>query len=243
MMHRNLWLAGVGTAAGFALARWQFARWFVEEPPFHVERRIGAIEIRRYPRTVRAETTLEATSFEAALNTGFQRLARYIFGANKERRTSADLDALAARSAAPSSGDRGSKQIPMTAPVGVRAELQALEPADDPRALQAQSQSRKSFTIMFTLPREHGAAPFPIPVDSRVRLRSVPPRRVAVLRYSGRHSARRVAEKSRQLLEAVRAAGLETRGEPEFAGYDPPTTLPWLRRNEVWVELGHSNAS
>jgi hypothetical protein len=51
-----------------------------------------------------------------------------------------------------------------------------------------------------------------------------------------------VAEKSQALLEAVERAGLRTRGEPEFAGYDPPTTLPFLRRNEVWIELGSPTA-
>ena len=60
---------------------------------------------------------------------------------------------------------------------------------------------------------------------------------VAVLRYGGKHTGPKVAQKFSELLALVREAGLSYRGSPEFAGYDPPTTLPFLRRNEVWLEL------
>jgi hypothetical protein len=60
---------------------------------------------------------------------------------------------------------------------------------------------------------------------------------VAVLRYRGRHDAETMASRSLELLVALRRAGLRYRGNPQFAGYDAPSTLPLLRRNEVWVEL------
>jgi hypothetical protein len=46
-----------------------------------------------------------------------------------------------------------------------------------------------------------------------------------------------VAAKVSEVLARVRSAGLGYRGSPEFAGYDPPSTLPFLRRNEIWIEL------
>jgi hypothetical protein len=130
----------------------------------------------------------------------------------------------------------------MTAPVNVRAERHALRQLVSAESASDTVSSNATFTVTFTMPKERSTGSLPVPDDSRVRLRSVPPRRVAVLRYTGRYTARRVAEKSRVLLEAVEAAGLRTRGEPEFAGYDPPSTLPWLRRNEIWIELGSPTA-
>jgi hypothetical protein len=130
----------------------------------------------------------------------------------------------------------------MTPPINVRAERHALASLANREHESSAGSSGSTFTITFTMPKARSARALPVPEDPRVRLRSVPPRRVAVLRYTGRYTARRVAEKSQKLLEAVEAAGLRTRGEPEFAGYDPPTTLPWLRRNEIWIELGSPTA-
>lgn len=130
----------------------------------------------------------------------------------------------------------------MTAPVNVRTERHILSNLASEDAARRAARADEKFTVTFTMPKERSSGSLPVPEDSRVRLRSVPPRRVAVLCYRGRYNARRVAEKTRQLLEAVDRAGLPTRGEPEFAGYDPPSTLPWLRRNEVWIELGRPTA-
>ena len=38
-------------------------------------------------------------------------------------------------------------------------------------------------------------------------------------------------------LWVIDEAGLEPVGPIVFAGYDPPSTLPLLRLNELWVEL------
>jgi hypothetical protein len=58
-----------------------------------------------------------------------------------------------------------------------------------------------------------------------------------VLRYGGRYTGRNAEEKAAELLSAVQAAGLRPVGPVSFAGCDPPTTLPALRRVEAWVEI------
>jgi len=39
------------------------------------------------------------------------------------------------------------------------------------------------------------------------------------------------------LREAVQADGIRITGPPTYARYDPPWTLPFLRRNEVLIEI------
>jgi len=92
-------------------------------------------------------------------------------------------------------------------------------------------------TIAFTLPRNRRLSSLPTPKDTRVRLRYVPARRVAVLKFRGRYGGVLPAKKRDELLARVRLAGLHALGEVAFAGFDAPSTLPWLRRNEVQVDL------
>lgn len=77
----------------------------------------------------------------------------------------------------------------------------------------------------------------PTPDDPRVSVSDVPPRRVAVLRFHGRRDEAAIERHKRELARELARSGLKPHGEAIFAGYDPPTTLPLFRRNELWVEL------
>jgi hypothetical protein len=211
-MVRKMLLAGLAALVTFGVVRWQLAGRFVEEPNYVVERRIGDVEIRVYDPAVRAETVVTADSSEAAANMGFRRLARYIFG-----------------------GNRAGESVPMTAPVTQevgRGESIAMT------APVTQTTEREGvWRVTFTMPRGRTLAELPTPVDPAVSLRSVPAQRVAVLRYSGTTPPARVAEKERELRDALASAGIEARGTALSARYDPPSTLPVLRRNEVWIAI------
>jgi hypothetical protein len=95
-----------------------------------------------------------------------------------------------------------------------------------------------SFEVTFTMPSSYSLDTLPRPSDARVELRALPAERVAVLRYSGLTSAEIVAERAETLRALLRARGETPTGEPVSARYDPPSTLPWIRRNEVWLHLG-----
>lgn len=90
------------------------------------------------------------------------------------------------------------------------------------------------YRLSFVLPE--GDLP-PRPNDERVEVSMLPARRVAVLRYHGRYNARAIEDHKLELLRALLHEGLTPKGVVSFAGYDPPSTLPLLRRNELWVEI------
>lgn len=237
MKQNTLIWAASGFVAGALLTRWQLSRWFTEEPDHEVEQQAGSIEIRQYARHIRAETTVYADSWEKALDEGFRRLANYIYGGNHRRQLAA-LSEVSIDAVAPS---RKGERIPMTTPVTARLEKPSTPPPPltlDSAETEVQGDELTAYTVSFTMPKSRAPRTLPVPEDRRVHLRAVPARRVAVLRYRGRHSYEQVQEKSRYLQEVLARAGLATRGEPEFAGYDAPSTVPWLRRNEVWIELG-----
>lgn len=198
-------IAGTITAAAFAAVRWQLARWFTQQPPYEVERRLGDLELRRYPAYVEARTKVPEPHFEEAIDAGFRRLARYIFGENKGAAAFAMVD---------SPGER----LAMTTPVMAHRETGA-------------------HVVAFVMPTEKTLVTLPVPDDSGIELVQVPARRIAALRFRGRYTTANIREHGLKLEALVRKAGLAVRGEPSFAGYDPPTTLPFLRRAEMWVAI------
>jgi hypothetical protein len=183
-----------------------------EEPAFTEVARVGAVEIRTYGERIAAQTVVTGSS-EAARNRGFQRLAGYIFGGNTAR-TSIAMTAPVAQA-----GDGRSQSIAMTAPV----------------AQGSVGQDR--WTIQFFMPSEYTMASLPVPRDPAVVLAVVPAETYAVLRFSGLGSARAVAEKEAELDAALTGSGWAAAGDPVVWFYDPPWTLPPLRRNEVAVRV------
>ena len=205
-----IWWAGAAVA-GAALARWQLPRLFTEQPKYELEAKLGMLEIRRYPPRWVAETRVQ-NSWDAALGEGFRRLARYIFGNNQ-----------------PSRPARRPEKLAMTAPVNVRVGRGLVGTKADA--------ATASHVVSFNLPAGRTSESLPRPGDERVTIALKPEARMAVLRYRGGRDGDTVAAKFLELLVALRRAGLRHKGNPQFAGYDPPSTLPVLRRNEVWIEL------
>ena len=75
-------------------------------------------------------------------------------------------------------------------------------------------------------------------LDARITLRQVPAARVAALRFRGWAGEASVAEHKAELAGIIAEAGLVALGEPTVAQYNPPWTLPFLRRNEILVAVG-----
>jgi len=180
-----------------------------EEPRFTVVERLGEVEIRDYAPRVAAETLVEAGGEAAARQEGFRRLAGYIFG-----------------------GNRGKARIAMTAPVAQAPERIAMTAPVGQRAAPG------GWVIRFFLPAEIGSPEAaPVPEDGRVAIVAVPGERVAVLRYAGVPNAGAAAEHRARLLAALAEGPWRAEGEAFDWYYDPPWTLPPLRRNEAVVAV------
>lgn len=78
----------------------------------------------------------------------------------------------------------------------------------------------------------------PVPDDSRVQLRRIHARKVAVLSYSGSWSESRYLEKLEIFKPDLKNESIQTFGEPILARYNSPFLVWFLRRNEIWLEVG-----
>ena len=188
-----------------------------EEPKFESLRKEDNIEIRRYVPVIVAETTVDG-DMDSASNRGFQLIAGYIFGKNERIAMTAPVVAEAQSSA---------EKIAMTAPVSIEAQN-----ADGSKMAGAQR-----WRIHFVMPSQYTLATLPKPLNPQVQLREIPAKTFAALTYSGINTESTVQEKTEQLLDWLKTQQIETIGKPQLARYNPPWTLPFLRRNEILQEI------
>jgi hypothetical protein len=189
-------------------------RSWTEEPPYEVEKTLSDVQIRRYGARIAAETTVFADEEAEARNQGFRRLAGYIFGGNNSRTTIA-MTAPVTQQRANADG----KKIAMTAPVSQTAGPDG------------------GWVIRFYMPARWTSDTLPIPNDATVKLVTVPPETFAVLRFRGSWGRAAIAARTAQLMSAAQTSGYQLAGAPISWFYDPPWTIPLLRRNEVAVAV------
>lgn len=201
-------LGGIGNVVGIRAG--------TEEPRFTVVERVGAIEIRRYGPRLAAEVQVSGPE-EKARNEGFGKLAGYIFGGNTDR-TSIAMTAPVAQSGGGQSG--GGQSIAMTAPVA-QTQVAGAEGANG------------TWRIQFYMPARYSRETLPAPKDPAVRIVEVPAQDYAVLRFTGGRGPKAVAAKTQTLTAGLAGARWRITGQPVAWFYDPPWTVPFLRRNEV----------
>ena len=101
----------------------------------------------------------------------------------------------------------------------------------------SQTMTSDGFFILFTLPRKYTIETIPEPLDSRIVLKRIPARNVAVFEYTGSWSDVSYQEKLKEFLSLLKKDGIKTIGEPEFARFNSPLQLWFLRRNEILINL------
>lgn len=179
-----------------------------DEPAYDLELKDGDFEIRRYAPLIAAEVMVNGDR-SVAINQGFRLLADFIFG-NNTSREKINMTAPVTQQA--------SEKIAMTVPV-------------------TQQSAGDAWKVRFVMPAIYTLATLPVPNDSRVKIVSEPEKRFAVIRFSGWSSDSNLSEHKARLEAWVEKKALRPAAPPIAAFYNPPWSLPFLRRNEYMIEL------
>ena len=91
--------------------------------------------------------------------------------------------------------------------------------------------------MSFVMPEGSTLEALPTPLDPAVKLRMVQGKRVGVIRYSGLHSENNLRNYAKTLTLWLEKKGVRILSGPRAASYDPPWTIPFLRRNEVHIDI------
>ena len=180
----------------------------VEKPDYKVFQSEQNIEIRQYEPMIIAEVEVDGKR-EDAIGDGFRLLADYIFGNNTVQQV-----------------------ISMTAPVQQKENQKIAMTAP----VQQQSMG-KSWRMSFVMPSKYSMDSLPVPNNNRVRLKEILTKKFVVIEFSGTNSSENVTEHENQLMNYIEANQIKIIGSPKYAFYNAPWTLPFLRRNEVMIEI------
>ena len=91
--------------------------------------------------------------------------------------------------------------------------------------------------MAFMMPAEYALEDLPEPEDQRVSFRTAPAHTAAVIQFSGWASAEKSDKNWQQLRRFLIAKDIDITGVPTLNQYNPPWTLPFMRRNEIIVPV------
>ena len=185
-----------------------------ESPGYEILIKNENMEIRQYAPYIVATTFVDG-SFKDSQGKGFRILAGYIFGSNEK-----------------------SSKISMTAPVVMNPR----ESQSEKIAMTApvtQSPKGNGWEMSFTMPSKYSKIEdLPKPKDSNISFKQIESQPMAVISFTGFWSEEKNSKMADQLRAWIVEQGqYEIVSAAKFAGYDPPWTLPFLRRNEMMIEL------
>jgi hypothetical protein len=180
----------------------------VEQASYDVVEKHGAIEVRDYAPMIVAEVSVSGDR-EKAISDGFRLIADYIFGNN--------ISSQKVAMTAPVTQQPGEK-IAMTAPV-------------------TQQGGEGVWVVRFVMPSTYTMQTLPRPNNPDVTLEEITGKRFAVIRFSGLAKSNSLEAHTKELEAFIQDRKFQVISEPTYAFFNPPWTLPFLRRNEVMLEI------
>jgi hypothetical protein len=99
------------------------------------------------------------------------------------------------------------------------------------------SMKGEELNVAFMLPSQFSFENAPQPTDTRVVIKKMPARVMAVIRYSGRWTEANREKYAFRLQDYLNQNGVVAISGPESAAYNAPFTPPFMRRNEIMFEI------
>lgn len=181
-----------------------------KEPNYEVITSDDNKQIRKFNPMITASVIIKG-DYKNNASPGFKQLAGFIFGDNE---TNTKVKMTAPVIQRPS----GSEKISMTAPV-----IQT--PGDD------------AWEMSFVMPAEYTLDSLPKPKNPNIIIKQIPSQTVAVLSYTGLTDENKINKLGAELTEWIIQQGYKNISKPRSARFDPPWTIPFLRRNEIHITV------
>ena len=182
---------------------------FGEKPEYQVLVSYADKEIRRYGPLTMASVTMCGENYDEAKRAAYNCLVNYIFGKNVSEQV-----------------------LPQT---GILVQQEVMAKSN---GMVLQKQNLKRLMVSLILPYKYNLVMVPEPMDKRIILHEKPGHLVGVLQYSGMNASKKVEKLREGLNEWLNQNEIYyPTAEMYLFEYDNPLTLPFLRKNEIHIEV------
>lgn len=125
-----------------------------------------------------------------------------------------------------SGNNKVKEKIKMTAPVINSKKIEMTAPVINQENYMA-----------FVMPSKYDKNTIPIPSNKNVKLKFEPEKKLAVIRFSGYTTKSKIKKYIEKLFSELEKNKIKTKGVPLLMRYNSPFAPPFIRRNEVGVEI------
>lgn len=98
-------------------------------------------------------------------------------------------------------------------------------------------QNKDEWFVTFILPDTYSESTVPKANVAHIHIKQIPAKKYIVMRFTGLGTEKQLDKHIKLMKDYVAYNNIMTVGEPIIAFYNPPWTLPFLRRNEIMLEI------
>ncbi len=236
-----------------------------EQPNYKVTASQGRIEIRDYPSMIVAQGEFTGERKDS-INKGFMVVAGYIFGKNVSAQNVNMTVPVMQQSSEKISMtvpvmQQSSEKISMTVPVmqqsseKISMTVPVMQQSSEkiPMTVPVMQQSSEkipmtvpvmqsenpnnNWTLSFVMPAKYSLQTLPTPTNTNVKLKEIPAKRCAVIRFSGMWTENNLNKRTSELQKFITSQHLTAISTPIYAFFNPPWTPWFMRRNEIMIEI------
>lgn len=118
------------------------------------------------------------------------------------------------------------EKIRMTAPVINSEKIEMTSPVIS-----------NGYYMAFIIPSSYDKNNVPTPLDQNVKIKSEPRRKLAVIRFGGYSTIKKIKKYEEKLFKILKFNDIKIVSKPFLMRYNSPFAPPFMRRNEIGVEI------
>jgi effector-binding domain-containing protein len=122
--------------------------------------------------------------------------------------------------------NKTNEKIKMTAPVINSEKIEMTSPVIS-----------KGDYMAFIMPSVYNEKNIPAPIDSNVKIKTIPKRKLAVIRFGGYSNIKKIKKYEERLFNVLKSNNIKIKGDPLLMRYNSPFAPTFIRRNEIGVEI------
>ena len=100
-----------------------------------------------------------------------------------------------------------------------------------------QQPSDKGWKVSFVMPSSYSIDTLPKPINNKIEIKQIPENKMVVITFNGKNEEKNISKHEAKLMDFITKNNLKCDKTPIYAFYNPPWTLPILRKNEIMFEI------